>query len=440
MTKSELIPELKKMLESFRDRIKTPVLVPGVDYLPPSGKVVGYDEFFSIVEAGADLWLTAGRFNDEFEEKLAQFCGLKKALFVNSGSSANLLALAALTSPKFGDRALRHGDEVLTAACSFPTTVSPSILYGLKPIFLDVELLTQNVSVESIKAALGPKTKAIMLAHSLGNPFRADLFAKVCKDHSLWLIEDCCDALGATIQGKPVGTFGISATCSFYPAHHITTGEGGAVLTNDSQMFSTVRSLRDWGRDCWCAPGVSDTCQRRFDWSLGSLPPGYDHKYIYANLGYNLKATDMQAAIGLVQLGKLRNFIEARRRNHQYLTQCLTDLGVDEFLNLPQATAETEPSWFGYFMTLKETGRRREVINYLESHKVGTRLLFGGNLVHQPGFSKVNYEVRGTLTNTDKIMKDGFWVGVWPGLEQSHLEYMASTIKAAVSTSVAKAA
>ena len=420
-----LAQENKGLLESKKIR-------PGIDYIPPSGKVVGAPEFEMLMQASVDMWLTAGRFSDQFEAAFPKIWSLKHSLLVNSGSSANLIAFSALTSPRLKDRALKAGDEFITTACGFPTTVAPAIQFGLKPVFIDVDLQTQNATVESIERAITPKTKLIMIAHSLGNPFRSDLVAKICKEKNIWFIEDCCDALGAKVGDQHVGTYGDLATCSFYPAHHITMGEGGAVLTNNVILHKLALSFRDWGRDCFCAPGVSDTCGCRFEWKLGTLPKGYDHKYIYSHIGYNLKTTDFQAAIGLAQLDRLASFIKKRQENHEYLDQCLAQLGLEDKIIRTVATPGTTPSWFGYFLTLREENKRKSVVQHLENNKVGTRLLFAGNLTRQPAFMNVPHEVSGNLINTDKIMNDGFWVGVWPGLDQSHINYIAETISQAL--------
>lgn len=432
----ELRKKLKAVAQESTEVLKPRTLRPGTDYLPPSGKVVGAPEFGNLLEAAADLWLTAGHFSDDFEAKFAEFWGVKKSLLVNSGSSANLLAVATLTSPKWKERRLQAGDEVITAACGFPTTVVPSVQYGMKPVFIDVDLETQNATVEAIEAAITPKTKLVMIAHSLGNPFRSDQVAKLCAERGIWLIEDCCDALGATIEGKGVGTFGELATCSFYPAHHITMGEGGAVMMNTVPLYKTAMSFRDWGRDCWCPPGTENTCGIRFDWQLGTLPKGYDHKYIYTHLGFNLKSTDFQAAVGLAQLSRAREFIETRRKNHDHLLARLKSLKANERLVLPKATPGTNPSWFGFYVSLRDGGApaRTKLVQHLEKNKVGTRLLFGGNLVRQPAFNGIDYRVVGNLENTDKIMNEGFWVGVWPGLGAEQLDYIAEQIHAGLKT------
>ncbi len=432
MSEQELREKLIILARENSDVLGSRQIVPGKDYIPPSGKVVGAREFEYLMQASVDMWLTAGRFSDEFEKRFPEIWGLKHGLLVNSGSSANLTALAALTSSKLGDRALKPGDEVITPACGFPTTIGPAVQYGLKPVFVDVDLETQNATVEMIERAITPKTKLVMMAHALGNPFRADKVSELCKSKGIWFVEDCCDALGAEIGGKHVGVFGDFATCSFYPAHHITMGEGGAVLTNNYQLNKLAMSFRDWGRDCYCPPGVSDSCGARYCWKLGDLPKGYDHKYIYSHIGYNLKVTDFQASLGLAQLERLNGFISKRRENHAYLEKCLKELGLDEELVLPKATAGTAPSWFGFFITLKQPGRRLEVVQKLEKSLVGTRLLFAGNLTKQPAFRGVDYSIPEVLTNTDKIMNDGFWVGIWPGLSTYHLDYIATQIFSAV--------
>jgi len=429
-TLNDLRTKLDEIAFSAEHLVKNRSLVPGIDYLPASGKVVGGEEFQALLQASADMWLTAGRFCDKFEEEFPIRWGMKKSLLVNSGSSANLVAFAALTSPRLKEKALKAGDEMVTVACGFPTTIAPAVQYGIKPVFVDIDVATHNATIENIEAAITSKTKVIMLAHALGNPYRADLVAKIAVKHDLWFVEDCCDALGATIGDQHVGSFADFATCSFYPAHHMTMGEGGAVLTNHANLHKIALSFRDWGRDCWCPPGVSDTCGIRFEWQSGELPKGYDHKYIYSHVGYNLKTTDFQAALGLAQLQKLNGFIEARRRNHAHLSQCLTELGAEKDFILPTATPGTNPSWFGYFLTLRYAGiqARTKLVQYLEANKIGTRLLFAGNLIKQPAFRNIDHRVVGNLVNTDKVMNDGFWVGVWPGLGREHVEYIASHI------------
>jgi len=404
--------------------------IPGVSSVPPSGKSIGSEELKLMIEASLDGWLTTGRFNDAFEEKLAKFIGVKHLLTVNSGSSANLIAFSALTSPRLGLRAIKPGDEVIGVAAGFPTTVNPIIQFGAVPVFVDVDIGTYNIDANKIEAALSSKTKAIMLAHTLGNPFNLDIVVEICKKYNLWLIEDCCDALGSSYNGKLVGTFGDIGTLSFYPAHHITMGEGGAVFTNNSELRAIAESFRDWGRDCFCPPGKDNTCGKRFCWKLGELPEGYDHKYTYSHLGYNLKITDMQAACGLAQLEKVAQFIKSRKENFGYLAKRLQSCA--EFIHLPQATANSDPSWFGYPITLKENSpvSRLELLTYLDQKKVGTRLLFAGNLTRQPYMKDKNFRVSGHLSNTDIVMNNTFWIGLQPALTHQMLEYSVSNIEA----------
>jgi CDP-4-dehydro-6-deoxyglucose reductase, E1 len=404
--------------------------LPGATTIPPSGKVLDAAELKNMVDASLDGWLTTGRFNDEFERRLAAFLGVKHLITVNSGSSANLVAFSALTSPRLGDRAIQPGDEVIGVAAGFPTTVNPILQFGAVPVFVDVELGTYNIDASRIEAAIGPKTKAIMLAHTLGNPYNLEVITALCRKHKLWLVEDCCDALGATYQGKLVGTFGDIGTISFYPAHHITMGEGGAVFTNNDELKAIAESFRDWGRDCYCAPGKDNTCGKRFGWKLGDLPEGYDHKYTYSHLGYNLKITDMQAACGLAQLDKAPHFIERRRENFRFLTQRLA--ACEEFLILPKATPQSDPSWFGFPITLRENApvSRLDLLTYLDQNRVGTRLLFAGNLTRQPYMIGRNFRVSGTLKNTDTVMNNTFWIGVQPALTEPMLDFAASRIEA----------
>lgn len=403
--------------------------LPGLTVVPPSGKVVGAEELKNMVEASLDGWLTTGRFNAEFEKKLAAFIGIKHLITVNSGSSANLVAFNTLTSPKLGERAVQKGDEVIGVAAGFPTTVNPILQFGAVPVFVDVDPLTHNIDASKIEAAISPKTKAIMLAHSLGNPFNLDVVTALCKKYNLWLVEDCCDALGTTYRGQMVGTFGDIATLSFYPAHHITMGEGGAVFTKHDELKNIAESFRDWGRDCYCAPGKDNTCGKRFCQKLGNLPEGYDHKYTYSHLGYNLKITDMQAACGLAQLDKAPAFIQARKDNFAFLKARLKD--CEEFLHLPEATEHSDPSWFGFPITLKDNSpvTRLDLLTYLDQNKVGTRLLFAGNLTCQPYMIGANYRISGDLTNTDKVMNNTFWIGVQPALTREMLEFAAQKIE-----------
>lgn len=403
---------------------------PGVTPVPPSGKLIGAEEVKHMVDAALDGWLTTGRFNDAFEDSLARFLGVRHVLTVNSGSSANLVAFSTLTSPKLGDRAIRPGDEVIGVAAGFPTTVNPILQFGAVPVFVDVELGTYNIDASQVEAAIGPRTKAIMLAHTLGNPYNLDVITGLCKKYDLWLVEDCCDALGSTYRGQMVGTFGDIGTLSFYPAHHITTGEGGAVFTNDPELKSIAESFRDWGRDCYCKPGKDNTCGKRFCWKLGTLPEGYDHKYTYSHLGYNLKITDLQAACGLAQLRKAPKFISQRRANFSFLAERLAS--CEEFLVLPQATENSNPSWFGFPITLKQNSpvSRVDLLRYLDQEKVGTRLLFAGNLTRQPYMRERNYRVVGSLGRTDVVMSRTFWVGVQPALTQEMLDHVAYSIEA----------
>lgn len=407
--------------------------VAGQTPVPVSGKVIGAKELQLMVDASLDGWLTSGRFNAMFEERMAKFLGVKYLITVNSGSSANLVAFSTLTSPKLGERSIKKGDEVIGVAAGFPTTVNPIIQFGAVPVFVDVDLATHNIDASKIEAAISPKTKAIMLAHSLGNPFNLDVVTALCKKYNLWLIEDCCDALGSTYNGQLVGTFGDIATLSFYPAHHITMGEGGAVFTNNSELKVIAESFRDWGRDCYCAPGTDNTCDKRFCWTKkelgGDLPDGYDHKYVYSHLGYNLKITDMQAACALGQMDGLEDFIAKRRENFAYLKERLA--GLKEFLHLPEATPNSNPSWFGFPLVLKESTavRRADLTKFLDENKIGTRLLFAGNLTKQPYMAGCKYRVSGNLTNTDIVMNQTFWIGVYPGLGNEHLDYIAEMLE-----------
>ena len=396
---------------------------PDVTVVPPAGKVLGAREIQNLVEAALDGWLTTGRFNGAFERKLSEFLGVPHVLTANSGSSANLLAVATLTSPKLGERALKPGDEVITVAAGFPTTVNPILHFGLVPVFVDVRIPTYNIDPALIEGAITPRTKAIVLAHTLGNPFDLSEVMRLARKHGLWVVEDCCDALGSTFDGRLVGTFGDIGTLSFYPAHHITMGEGGAVFTRDLELKRIAESFRDWGRDCWCAPGCDNTCRNRFGWQLGELPQGYDHKYTYSHVGFNLKITDMQAACGLAQLERLPGFIEARKVNFAFLKERLE--GLREFLILPEATEGSEPSWFGFPLTLREECgvNRVELLRHLDQHRIGTRLLFGGNLTRQPYFQGQEYRVHGGLAQTDRIMHQTFWIGVFPGLSREALEH-----------------
>ncbi|UII70127.1 lipopolysaccharide biosynthesis protein RfbH [Pseudomonas sp. HN11] len=430
MTPDMLRQEISQLVERYaQTALAAKPFVAGESVIPPSGKVIGARELQLMVEASLDGWLTTGRFNAEFEKKLAEFLGVKYLLSVNSGSSANLVAFSTLTSPKLGDRAIKRGDEVIGVAAGFPTTVNPIVQFGAIPVFVDVDMATHNINAELIEAAITPKTKAIMLAHTLGNPFNLGKVKALCEKYNLWLVEDCCDALGATYDGQMVGTFGDIATLSFYPAHHITMGEGGAVFTNNAQLRLIAESFRDWGRDCYCAPGCDDTCGNRFGQKFGSLPQGYDHKYVYAHLGYNLKITDMQAACGLAQLDRAQEFIDTRKRNFKLLKDRLSSLS--DFLEVAEATPNSDPSWFGFPVTLKESSgvNRVDLLKFLDQNKIGTRLLFAGNLTRQPYFHDVEYRVVGDLTNTDRTMNQTFWLGVQPSLGQEHFDYVGEKLE-----------
>lgn len=430
MTPDMLRQEISKLVEQYAlVALASKPFVPGDSVIPPSGKVIGARELQLMVEASLDGWLTTGRFNAEFEKKLAEFLGVKYLLSVNSGSSANLVAFSTLTSPKLGERAIKKGDEVIGVAAGFPTTVNPIIQFGAVPVFVDVDMVTHNIDPELIEAAITPKTKAIMLAHTLGNPFDLARVKALCEKYNLWLIEDCCDALGATYDGKLVGNFGDIATLSFYPAHHITMGEGGAVFTNDPLLKLIAESFRDWGRDCYCAPGCDNTCGDRFGQQFGSLPKGYDHKYVYAHLGYNLKITDMQAACGLAQLERAQEFIDTRKRNFDLLKTRLASLS--DFIEIAEATPNSSPSWFGFPVTLKESSgvQRVDLLKFLDQNKIGTRLLFAGNLTRQPYFQNLEYRVVGELTNTDRTMNQTFWLGIYPGLDHEHFDFVGEKLE-----------
>ena len=404
-------------------------IIPGEHYIPVTGKVIDEQDILMGVEAVLDGWLTAGRFATQFERELARFFGSRFSLLVNSGSSANLLAFYTLTSPKLGDRALQPGDEVISVAAGFPTTVNPIIQFGCVPVFLDIDIPTYNIKAEQIESAITPKTKAIFIAHTLGNPFNLDIVMEVAKKHNLWVIEDDCDSLGATYKGKKTGSFGDLATVSFYPAHHITMGEGGAVLINNAKLKKIAESFRDWGRDCWCEPGKDNTCGERFCQQVGDMPFGYDHKYTYSHIGFNLKATDMQAAIGVSQLKKVDHFIARRRENFEMLRNKLKPF--EEHFILPEATPNSDPSWFGFLITIRDGAKinRNELVQHLEANKIGTRLLFGGNLIKQAAYKNSRYRILNTLENTDKVMNDAFWLGVWPGLQEEHYDYIVNVIK-----------
>jgi CDP-6-deoxy-D-xylo-4-hexulose-3-dehydrase len=429
-TAEEIREQILELTARYAELAHAPKpFTPGQSAVPVSGRVYGAPEMQALVDSALEFWLTTGRFNDMFEKRLAKILGVYHVLTCNSGSSANLLATTALTSHLLGDRALKPGDEVITCATGFPTTVNPLLQNGLVPVFLDVDIPTYNIRADLIEAAVTPKTRAIMIAHALGNPFDLDTVMTVAKKHNLFVVEDTCDALGATYNGKSVGTFGDIGTVSFYPAHHITMGEGGAVFTNGATMKRILESIRDWGRDCWCNPGADNTCKKRFGWQLGELPFGYDHKYTYSHLGYNLKITDMQAAVGYAQLDRLDDFIARRRANFDNLKQALK-LHEDIFI-LPEATPKSDPSWFGFLITMRDKSpfRRDDLIKYLNDKKIATRLLFGGNLIRQPYMKGRNYRVHGTLDNSDKVMRDTFWIGVYPAIGRDEIGYIADTIK-----------
>ena len=428
------ILEIKKkilnlVLNYSNINFKEKEFIPGISEVPVSGKVIGALELQYMVEASLDGWLTAGRFNLQFEEKLSKFLGVKCLLTVNSGSSANLIAFSTLTSSKLKERAIQKGDEIITVAAGFPTTVNPIIQFGAVPVFVDIKIPTYNIDENLVEEAITKKTKAIMLAHTLGNPFNVKKIKEICDKYNLWLIEDSCDALGSKYNGQNVGTFGDLATLSFYPAHHITMGEGGAVFTNSKRLERIAESFRDWGRDCYCEPGKDNTCNKRFSWQLGDLPFGYDHKYTYSHLGYNMKITDMQAACGLAQLDRLENFIKIRKENFNFLYKSLKNL--EEFFILPQAEDNSVPSWFGFPLSLRSDKRfdRNVLVKYLNENKIGTRLLFSGNLTKQPYMKNINFKVHKSLNNTDFVMENTFWIGLYPGLSIKHLEYIIFVIK-----------
>ncbi|MNI18765.1 L-glutamine:2-deoxy-scyllo-inosose aminotransferase [compost metagenome] len=438
VSKEQLRQQVLELAERYHNADRPSVsFVPGVDQIPVTGKVCDSEDLTYLIDASLDMWLTSGRYAKQFEREFADYIGSRYCLLTNSGSSANLLALSALTSPQLGKRRLLPGDEVITVAAGFPTTVNPIIQNGCIPVFLDVTLPNYNIDTSLLETAIGERTKAIMIAHTLGNPFPLAEVKRIADKYGLWLIEDMCDAVGAEYKGQKVGTFGDVATVSFYPAHHLTMGEGGAVLTSSPRLKKIIESFRDWGRDCWCEPGKDNTCGKRFDWQLGSLPCGYDHKYTYSHIGYNLKVTDMQAALGVSQLKKLPEFIAKRRNNYAYLRSALAPL--EDVLILPEATPESNPSWFGFPITVRDNCpvTRNQLIQKLEAHHISTRLLFGGHLLRQPAYKDIEHRIVGELTNTEKIMDDTFWIGVYPGLTDEMLAYMVSIIHQALDRSTA---
>ena len=428
--KKNLKNSIFKLVKKYSNlEFKKRKFIPGKTTIPPTGKVIGNLELQNMVEASLDGWLTAGRFNKEFEKKLAQFIGVRQLITVNSGSSANLIAFSTLTSPKLKEKAIKPTDEVITVAAGFPTTINPIVQFGAVPVFVDVKIPTYNIDETLIEEAITSKTKAIMIAHTLGNPFNLKAVKSICEKNNLWLIEDSCDALGSTYDGKMVGTFGDMATLSFYPAHHITMGEGGAVFTNSLRLKMIAQSFRDWGRDCFCEPGKENTCNKRFDWKLGDLPKGYDHKYIYSHAGYNMKITDMQAACGLAQMSRVKNFIKSRKSNFKYIYDQLKS--IEEYLILPEATENSDPSWFGFPITLRDnlSVTRNQLLRYLDEKKIGFRLLFSGNVTKQPYMLEKKFRVVGNLKNTSTIMNNTFWIGVYPGLERKELDFVVNEIK-----------
>jgi CDP-6-deoxy-D-xylo-4-hexulose-3-dehydrase len=423
-TEKEIRSEIFEHVREFYASKCQDVFIPGTSQINYAGRIYDEKELISLVDASLDFWLTTGRYAEQFEKDLADFLGVKYCLLTNSGSSANLLAVSALTSPKLGEKRLKAGDEVITTACGFPSTLNPIIQNNLVPVFIDVNLGTYNIQAEQIESAISEKTKAVVIPHTLGNPADLDTIMKIVKKYDLWFIEDNCDALGSRYNGKYTGTFGHISTCSFYPAHHITMGEGGVVLTSDPLLKKIIMSFRDWGRDCWCEPGCDNTCKKRFDWQLGDLPRGYDHKYIYSHIGYNLKATDMQAAIGVEQLKKLPGFIDKRKDNFNRLYQGLKK--YESYFILPRPTPHSDPSWFGFPILVRRDApfSRENIVKYLEERKIATRMLFGGNLLKQPAYKEIQCRVVKSMTNTDCVMNNLFWIGVYPGLTKEMADYV----------------
>ena len=423
---SEIINKINPIIDQNLEK----VIEPGKDYIPVTRKLIDREDLHYGIDSVLDGWLTTGRFADKFEEEIANYIGSRKALIVNSGSSANLNAFYALTSSSLKEKALKPGDEIITVAAGFPTTINPLIQFGCVPVFIDISIPTYNIDASKIESAINDNTKAIVLAHSLGNPFDLNVVIDICKKYNLWLIEDDCDSLGAEYNSRKTGSFGDLATLSFYPAHHITMGEGGAVLINNRRLLMPALSFRDWGRDCYCKTGCDNTCNKRYDWQLGDLPHGYDHKYIYSHIGFNLKVTDMQASIGLSQLSKVDHFVSKRRENHQYLYD-LFKKDLESYFILPEKTKNSNPSWFGFMLTLRDEKKiqRDKLLIYLEENKIGTRLFFGGNMTKQPAYKFIDKKIHDNLSNSDYVMNNSFWIGVWPGLEKQHLEYMYLTIK-----------
>lgn len=429
--------EIKSHLDGLLESKMSNKIIPGENYIPVTGKSLMKEDIIYGIDSLLDCWLTTGRYNEVFEKKLSEYIGSKSAITVNSGSSANLNAFFTLTSPSLGKRQIQKGDEIITVAAGFPTTLNPMIQFGCIPVFIDIEIPTYNINTELIESAISEKTKGIMIAHSLGNPFDIDPILQICKKYKLWLIEDDCDSLGAEYKGKKTGSFGDLATLSFYPAHHITMGEGGAVLINNRRLQMPALSYRDWGRDCYCKTGCDNTCNKRYSWKLGDLPKGYDHKYIYSHIGFNLKITDTQAAIGLSQLNRVEKFVQKRRENHNLLYN-LFKVDLEEFFILPERTKDSNPSWFGFMLTIRNEYKinRNKLVEFLETNKIGSRLFFGGNMIKQPAYTNILKRIHGSLENSDYVMNNSFWIGVWPELDKSHLEYMYLKIKEFIKNNV----